>query len=251
MGDSPFGSDYASVYDWMYVDKDYEHESDVLEEAFHRFGGGPAHSILDLGSGTGNHALELVRRGHEVVGVDLSADMIDIARRKADEAELAIEFHHGDLRTVHLDRRFDAVLLMFAVLGYQRTDADVRAALQNARSHAEPGAVLVLDVWHGPAVLADPPGEGRRMIATPTGDVTRSVSSDFDQKSGLCTVRYELTGTGVQSREEHVMRPFFPAELEGFLGDAGFELAALTAFNDLDRPASTDTWTATVVARAL
>jgi SAM-dependent methyltransferase len=251
MSDQQFGADYASAYDSMYADKDYERECDVVEEAFRRFADGPVKSVLDLGAGTGNHALPLARRGYDVAGVDLSEEMVGIARQKADEAGLSIDLRQGDLRDVRLDRRFDAVLLMFAVLGYQRTNAEVRAALDNARAHLRPGGVLMLDLWYGPGVLTEPPEDRRRVIETPEGDLTRTVSSELDVPHQLCTVRYSLSGAGRDSEETHVMRFFFPAELELFLEAAGFELGAITAFGELDKPATTESWTATVVARAL
>ena len=148
-------------------------------------------------------------------------------------------------------REFDAVLLMFAVLGYQRTNADVRAALENARAHVRAGGVLFLDLWYGPGVLSEPPGDRERTIDTPEGPLVRTVTSELDVRNQLCSVHYMLSGAGRDSQETHVMRFFFPAELELFLEAAGFELVALTAFGDLDAPAGTDSWTATVAARAL
>jgi SAM-dependent methyltransferase len=251
MAELQFGHDYASAYDAMYADKDYERECDLVEEAFRRYAEGPVRSVLDLGAGTGNHALPLARRGYEVVGVDLSGEMVEIARRKAADAGLGVEFSPGDLRDVRLGRSFDAVLLMFAVLGYQRTIGDVRAALENARAHLRPGGALVLDLWYGPGVLTEPPEDRTRAIATPEGEMTRTVTAELDVPRQLCTVRYALSGAGRDSEETHVMRFFFPAELELFLDAAGFELTALTAVDDLDKPATTESWTATVVARAL
>jgi SAM-dependent methyltransferase len=247
----PFGRDYASAYDSIYADKDYEHECDLLEESFRRFAAGAVRTVLDLGAGTGNHALPLVRRGYEVVGVDIASGMVDISRGKAAQAHLEIDFRQGDVRTVRLDREFDAALLMFAVLGYQRTDADVRSALATARAHVRAGGVLVLDLWYGPAVLSEPPEDRHRLISTPEGELSRTVSSELDAERHLCTVRYRLAGAGREATETHVMRFYFPDELKAFLGDAGFELVRLAAFGDLDRPATTDSWTATVVARAV
>ena len=86
MADKQFGADYASAYDSMYADKDYERECDVIEEAFRRFANGFVRSVLDLGAGTGNHALPLAGRGYEVAGVDLSGEMVEIARGKARDA---------------------------------------------------------------------------------------------------------------------------------------------------------------------
>jgi SAM-dependent methyltransferase len=234
----------------MYVDKDYERECDLIEQAFERFAEGPVRSVLDLGAGTGNHALPLARRGYEVAGVDLSEEMVRIAREKASDDGAEVDFRHGDLRDVELGRRFDAVLLMFAVLGYQRTNDDVRRALHNARRHLRPGGVLVLDLWYGPGVLSEPPEDRARVIATPDGDLTRRVSAELDVPRQLCTVRYALSGAGRHAEETHVMRFFFPAELELFLDLAGFELVSLSSVDDLDAPATEKSWTATVVARA-
>src|SRR5437016_9234863 len=134
-----FGEAYARAYDVLYQDKDYEHECDLFEECFSRFGDGPIRTVLDLGCGTGGHAIPLARRGYEVVGVDRSCDMLDQARGKAKDAGLAVTFREGDARTVDIGRNFEVVVVMFAVIGYQLTNADVRALLATVRRHLHPG----------------------------------------------------------------------------------------------------------------
>jgi ubiquinone/menaquinone biosynthesis C-methylase UbiE len=59
-----FGPAYASAYDAFYADKDYNAECDLIEGAFRRHATQPVSSVLDLGCGTGNHALRLARRGY-------------------------------------------------------------------------------------------------------------------------------------------------------------------------------------------
>ena len=71
-----FGRDYADVYDAIYRDKNYEGEVDLIERILARHGLQGARHLLDLGCGTGNHALPLARRGHTVVGVDRSPPML-------------------------------------------------------------------------------------------------------------------------------------------------------------------------------
>jgi len=61
-----FGSMNADFYDLVYSDKDYEAECDLLEEIFRRYGAGPVQNLLDLGGGTGGHALPLAWRGYRV-----------------------------------------------------------------------------------------------------------------------------------------------------------------------------------------
>lgn len=135
-----FGPTYAHTYDLLYQDRDYAAECDLLERVFQQYASQRVKTILDLGCGTGNHALLLAARGYSVVGVDRSEDMLGIARSKAKRQRLSIAFHQGDVRQVDLGQTFDAVLMMFAVLGYQTENADVLAALRAARPHLRPSA---------------------------------------------------------------------------------------------------------------
>ncbi|MEA2428098.1 MAG: hypothetical protein QOF37_1726 [Thermoleophilaceae bacterium] len=234
----------------MYETKDYEGECDLVELAFKRFGDGPVRSILDLGCGTGGHAIPLARRGYEVVGVDLSAEMLEQARRKAADAGVALTVEQGDARTADVGRTFDAVLVMFAVIGYQLTNDDVRALLATARRHLRPGGVLVFDAWHGPGVIADPPGSGERELDTPDGPLKRIVSGELDVRRHRCTVRYRLVSDQGEERETHVMRFFFPLEIELFCDLEGFDLVSLTPFGTLDGEVDRETWNVTAVVRA-
>ncbi len=64
---------------------------DVLSKVFEK-----ESRILDVGTGTGFIALLLAELGHEVVGVDLSKGMLEVARKKAEKRGLQIEFKFGD-----------------------------------------------------------------------------------------------------------------------------------------------------------
>jgi len=64
-------------------------------------------SVLDAGCGTGRVAIELARRGVDVIGVDLDAGMLEQARQKAPD----LDWIDGDLATVDLARHFDVVVL--------------------------------------------------------------------------------------------------------------------------------------------
>ncbi|MBI4220016.1 MAG: class I SAM-dependent methyltransferase [Chloroflexi bacterium] len=244
MTDQAFGSLYSDCYDAFYATKDYEAECDLLEAAFRRFGNGPVETVLDLGCGTGGHALPLSRCGYRVTGVDRSAGMLEKAREKAGPA--GPEFLEGDLRSLDLGRTFDAAVMMFAVLGYQVENQDVLAALRTVSRHLKPGGLFACDVWYGPAVLRDPPGERARTFRDGNREVIRVVRGGLDVARHVATVGYELWSVeparGVEKASEaHSMRFFFPKELELFLDCAGLRLSSLTAFGDLDRsPAETD-----------
>jgi SAM-dependent methyltransferase len=259
MSGGVFGSDYAGRYDFLYQDKDYERECDMLVEIFRRFGRAPIRTVLDLGCGTGNHALPLARRGFSVTGVDRSPGMLEQAAKKASASALgdkAPVFTEGDVRQLELARRFDAALMMFAVLGYQLRNENVASALTTVRRHLEPGGLFVFDIWYGPAVLAIRPGERVKTLATPDGTVIRAASTKMDSFHQVAEVRYQMwhvreSGPMVETSETHQMRYFFPQELALFLENAGLRLAHFCDFGALDRAADETTWNALAIAEAV
>jgi SAM-dependent methyltransferase len=254
----PFGIEYADCYDALYLDKDYEAECDLIEQVLRTYGEGKIRSILDLGCGTGNHALPLARRGFQVVGVDRSKFMLEQARSKAAASGCSSpdHFHHLDIRSADLGQNFDAVLLMFAVLGYQVSNADVRGTLHTARRHLRPGGILLFDIWYGPAVLTQRPSDRVKIIPSGTGKIVRTSSSTLDSKRHSCTVRYhvwKIAGGRLlsETEEEHMVRYFFPMELSLFLELTGFTPIRFGAFPEFGRDPDEQTWNVLCAARAL
>ena len=261
--ESVFGSVYAAAYDTLYQGKDYGAECDLVERVFREYGSQPIKTVLDLGCGTGNHAIPLAQRGYTVTGVDRSAEMLEAARAKA-TGVTGLRFVEGDVRTVALGEQFDAALLMFAVLGYMVENGDVLSALRTARAHLRDGGLLFFDVWYGPAVLAERPSQ--RVAVAPTedgGEVIRSATGALDTRRQLCTVTYDLWRTQgdrvlARTHEAHAMRYFFPRELELYLDLAGFRLLRLGVFEDgsagspgaMSREPDDTTWNVGVVAQA-
>jgi SAM-dependent methyltransferase len=241
----PFGDDYAGLYDRFYAEKKYAAECDLVEAAARRFGAPGGKRLLDVGCGTGSHAIELARRGWSVTGVDRSPAMLREARAKAEREHAAIRFVESDARAFDAGGPFDVALMMFAVIGYLGDDAG--AALANVRRHLAPGALFLFDCWYGPAVLKQRPGQ--RVLTV--GETSRYARASLDEARQLVSVDYRVVGAGgAGTRELHTMRYFFAGELRSLLDTAGFELLSLTAFPSLDEAITDDDWNAFAVARA-
>lgn len=95
-------------------------------------------SVLDAGCGTGRVAIELDRRGIDVVGADLDADMLALALTKAPD----ISWKHVDLAMMQLNRRFGIVAMPGNVMLFCR-DVDRRAVVQSCVQHLQQGGLLV------------------------------------------------------------------------------------------------------------
>lgn len=252
---SVFGRTYALAYDDLYAKKDYAFEVTLVEQAVARFGGSThVKSVLDLGCGTGGHALELLARGYEVVGVDRSPEMLELACSKAQKADVSLRLEQGDIRSFDLDERFDLALLMFAVISYLQTNDDVVGALRNIHRHLQPDGLLIFDAWHGPAVLAEGPEKRQSEVAVDGRKTLRLSRPELDVRRHLCHVHYDVRLTDGDTtehvQEAHTIRYFFPLELELLLKVAGFETLALTPFGDLDGSLDQTVWSIFAVARA-
>ncbi len=94
--------------------------------------------MLDAGCGTGRVAVELARRGLEVVGVDIDPSMLEVARGKDPNLLWVV----GDLAGVDLGRRFDAVVMAGNVMIYLEPGTEA-AVVANLARHLEPGGALV------------------------------------------------------------------------------------------------------------
>ncbi|HWH07909.1 MAG TPA: methyltransferase domain-containing protein [Candidatus Thermoplasmatota archaeon] len=248
-----FQEKYSSLYDLIYAKKDYEAEADFVLSRFRAAGARPER-VLEVGCGSGGHALPLLRRGVRVTGVDLSAAMVRRAREKAAAAGLPGDFHVGDVRSARVPGApFDAAISMFAVLGYLTTDDDLLAGLRNVRAHLRDGGLLQFDAWNGLAVAAQ--GPERRVAVFEDGARTleRVATPTLDPEAQVCTVRYDLTvrWSGGEDRfvEHHPMRYFFPRELALLLRAAGFRLVDLRAFPG-GGPLTPRDWSVSVLARA-
>ncbi len=251
----PFGALYAEVYDVMYEDKPYAREVEQVDSLLRDFGIAASARLLDLGCGTGRHSIEFVRRGYAVTGVDRSRSMLAIARARLAEAPAASRLVHSDIASLRLEERFDAAVMMFAVVGYLVDDDELRAALLRVREHLLPGGIFCADFWHGAAVLAAPPTPRRHTWSRGGGRIERAAESAHNAAKQTVTVAYDLrvehTGRAAEERSElHVMRYFFPNELRIVLASCGFDLVKVGDWPDPSQPPSIDHYSAMFVARA-
>ncbi|NTV03324.1 class I SAM-dependent methyltransferase [bacterium] len=118
----------------------------------------PGGSILDVGCGTGRHAVELAKRGYAVTGLDLSAAMLEQAAAAARAAGVKADWVHADATRFTLPGRYDAAICLcegsFGLLG--QADDPIEqplAILRNISGCLKPGAKALLTVLNGAAMI--------------------------------------------------------------------------------------------------
>lgn len=187
--------------------------------------------VVDLGCGSGIWAKELLRAGYRVLGIDISEDMIEIARQKAPEAE----FRVGSLFATPIPPCV-AVTAVSEVLNYLFDPENEERGLERlfGRLHEAlgPGGVFVFDVL-GPGQV--PPGTtSRGWSAGPDWAVLNEKEEDAER--GIMErriVSFRKLGEHYRRDDElHRVRLYRPEEVEDGLRRAGFEVATMGAYGD-------------------
>ncbi len=108
-------------------------------------------SVLELGCGTGRIGYELAKRGNQVVGLDLSKEMLGIFNEKIvqglDDICGKIKTVHGDMIQFDLKQQFDYVIFPFRVFQFLLTDKYREQCLENVKRHLNSGGTVIIDLF--------------------------------------------------------------------------------------------------------
>lgn len=229
---SVFGN-YSRYYDLLYKDKDYQGEADYIAGLVKRHAP-DAKRLLELGCGTGKHAVLLAEKGYNVHGVDLSATMLESAnaRRETlpDALKNRLSFSQGNVQNCSAEGTFDAVISLFHVVSYQTRNEELLAMFKNAATHLRKGGVFIFDYWYGPAVLTDRPEVRTKNMESDAISVTRLATPVLHPVESVVDVNYDIRITDKASgkteslKETHRMRYLFSTEIELLAKASGFSV---------------------------
>lgn len=201
--------------------------------------------IIDVGCGTGRHAIELTKRGYSVTGIDLSVSQLQKAREKAVKENLKIEFLMHDARNLPFKNRFDvAIMLCEGGFPLMETDEMNFEILKNVTKTLKSTSKLIFTTLNGLFPLfhsIDEFHEGNH-----EGEEAQYKSNHFD----LMTMRdYNITTFTDDDGHEHQIecneRYYIPSEITWLLKSLGYRKveifgAKLGAYSREDELATED-----------
>jgi len=245
MADKPAFEKFFDHHCEIYMDniftKDTAREAAFLIEELNLPKGS---SLLDIGCGTGRHAVEMARYGFKVTGVDLSTGMLNKAREAAEKAGVELTLIHADATKFETDKQFDAAICLcegaFCLLSLDEDPHEHdMAILRNISNALKPSGRLIMTALSALKKIREFSAEDIKSGKFDPWYIIEKYEMEYDTPEGK---------KSVEVRE----RGYVASELRLMLKQAGFEVENIwggTAGNWGRRPIDLDEWELMVVAR--
>lgn len=232
---------FASVYDIFMDDIPYkvwaEDMRDILKE--HNIIGG---IVAELGCGTGNLTQELAGLGYDMIGIDSSYDMLDIAMSKREEKGLDILYLCQDIRSFELYGTCAAIVSRCDTFNYLLEYEDLVNSLKLVNNYLDPKGLFIFDLnsmYKYKQILAD------NTIAENRENESFIWENYYDEETNLNS--YELSvfvreddDRYIKYEEQHIQRAYSLYEIKDAIKEAGLELLSVS---DADTKKEADEFT--------
>jgi SAM-dependent methyltransferase len=227
---------FAYVYDRLMQDTPYSEWIAFAEAVWDQFG--RPRTVVDLGCGTGSISIPLAKRGYSMISIDLSEDMLAVARHKSDEAggpATRIVWMQQDIRDWEWDEPVDSVISFCDCFNYLLEENDVVRGFERAYAALKTGGIFLFDV-HTPFQLQSYADNAPFFLNE--DDVAYIWTSEFDKER--LEIVHDLTiftqspnesnDNFLRIEETHCQRAYPPDQLKAMLLQVGF--AKVQTFSD-------------------
>ena len=213
--------------------------------------------ILELACGTGRISLMLAEEGHEIVGVELSPEMREIAQEKLqklpEDVQSRVTLHKGDITDFNLDRTFRLIIIPSSFKFLLTTDDQI-ACLRCVRNHLNDDGVFILDLYPGES-FEENGAFTTAPIEIDGAMVTKSYKYSNDLNTQLrhwdVVVEAKKPDGKVERIEtQSITSLFMPREIDLLLELAGFQIIEEYGYWDFS-PYKPDTFRRILVLKAL
>lgn len=214
---------------------DYGEYAQYVKRVFEKYGTGSEELVLDLGCGTGSLTLALAQLGYDMIGADISPEMLTVALDRAYDAEKSILYLNQDMRSFELYGTVDGIVCALDGINYLQSREDVIKCFKLVRNYLNPGALFMFDVnseHRFKNVL------GARDYFLEDDGVYMGWQNSFDEESGRLEMLLTLfseneDGTYTRSEELQTEKLWTDAELDEMIKKSGLERVAVFSGFDM------------------
>ncbi len=232
---------FASCYDSLMYDVDYDEWTRYLVELIEKHNPA-AKTVADIACGTGSISVRLNKAGYNVVGVDLSDAMLDVAAQKARKMGAKISFVCQDMKNLKLHRQVDVVNCAMDGVNYLTSVDEMKRFFGSANNSLKSSGIFMFDVsteYKLGTII------GEDTFCDEVDDAAFIWASGFDSGTSLSTMHLTLfvkTDNNSYNRfeEQHVQRAHSLFEIDSCLLSAGFEVIGVYSFLGNDKAREDD-----------
>ncbi len=179
--------------------------------------------VADLACGTGGSSLPWAARGYRTFGVDLSAEMLEIARAKTEARGLAINFLQQDICALQLDLPVDLAVCFQDGFNYILKIEDLRRAFQAVYKNLGPGGLFIFDLNYLPRIVSS----NQSVALVQEDGFTMNWQAEYREPERIWAIEVsglidDGEGSLHQYREQHRERVYEPYEAWALLAEQGF-----------------------------
>lgn len=242
-------TDFASVYDTFMDDTPYQEWADFLAELISTYGISKPYKngekalgaessekekletekdlVVDLGCGTGTLTELLSRKGYDMIGVDMSAEMLNVALAKKEKSGSPILYLCQDMRELDLYSTVGTVISVCDSVNYLLEDEEVLETFGLVNNYLYPGGIFLFDfntVYKYEQIIGDTTIAENREKCSFIWENYYHVDGHINEYDLTVFAREEKSGLFRRFTETHFQRGYTVEEMKGFLEQAGLEL---------------------------
>lgn len=216
-------SGFAEVYDFLMKDIDYDGWINYIENVFQRESVKPK-TILELACGTGNITNRLAKKGYDMIGVDISNEMLMFAKDKAYNLGLDVKYLNQDMRELDFRKKVDSIICLCDGFNYILEESELLDVFKRVCSILSDGGLFIFDIssyYKVSEIL------GNNVYGENFEDVSYIWHNYFDEESNICeldlTIFKREKGLFSRHQECHFQRAYRREEICDLLRMAEFK----------------------------
>ena len=228
----------AELYDAFNSKKDYKKECRIIEKYFSKQIDRNRFDILDLGCGSGSHLSYFLDRKYKLHGIDVSIDMIEIAKKKyasVDKDSLFLEVN--DVLDIKLSAdTYGNVISMYSVLGYFSDHESLQKIFETVFIGLISGGRFIFDVWDKDSVLKLGPSNRVKYALHDENVIMRTSESVLHDQKETIDVKFNYYNEGKKIYEEsvHTIKYYSTEYISDLAKLSGFEIKEVIKYPHAD-----------------